>query len=64
MAMKFIQMADPQFGMFASISKLTKEEAADRSREGFVVFGLSRKTNPPSSPFVKKIYAAFLIITS
>ena len=34
MAMKFIQMADPQFGMFASISKLTKEEAADRSREG------------------------------
>ena len=27
-------MADPQFGMFASISKLTREEAADRSREG------------------------------
>ena len=34
MAIKFIQMADPQFGMFASISKLTREEAADRSREG------------------------------
>ena len=34
MAIKFIQMADPQFGMFSSISKLTKEEAADRSREG------------------------------
>ena len=34
MAIKFIQMADPQFGMFSSISKLTKEEAAARSREG------------------------------
>lgn len=27
-------MADPQFGMFSSISKLTKEEAQSRSREG------------------------------
>ncbi|MFL2760147.1 MAG: metallophosphoesterase [Dehalococcoidia bacterium] len=34
MAIKFIQMADPQFGMFSSISKLTKEEAVSRSREG------------------------------
>jgi len=34
MAIKFIQMADPQFGMFSSISKLTKEEAEARSRAG------------------------------
>ncbi len=34
MAINFIQMADPQFGMFSSISKLTKEEAQSRSREG------------------------------
>ena len=34
MSVKFIQMADPQFGMFASISQLTEEEAKARSREG------------------------------
>lgn len=34
MSLKFIQMADPQFGMFASISKLSEEEAKSRSREG------------------------------
>lgn len=31
--------------------------ARNLSREGFVVFGLSRSTNPPSSPFIKRIYA-------
>lgn len=34
MAIRFIQMADPQFGMFASISKLTEEEAKSRSKPG------------------------------
>ena len=30
--------------------------ARNLSREGFIVFGLSRSTNPPRSPFVKRIY--------
>jgi predicted phosphodiesterase len=30
-------MADPQFGMFSSISKLTEEEAISRSREGLTL---------------------------
>ena len=34
MSLKFIQMADPQFGMFASISQLSEEDARSRSREG------------------------------
>ena len=37
MAIRFIQMADPQFGMFSSISKLTEEEAISRSREGLTL---------------------------
>ena len=34
MSLTFIQMADPQFGMFSSISKLTKKETESKSREG------------------------------
>ena len=37
MSIRFIQMADPQFGMFSSISKLTEEEAISRSREGLTL---------------------------
>ena len=37
MSIRFIQMADPQFGMFSSISKLTEEEANSRSREGLTL---------------------------
>ena len=37
MPIRFIQMADPQFGMFSSISKLTEEEAISRSREGLTL---------------------------
>ena len=37
MSIRFIQMADPQFGMFSSISKLTEEEAISRSSEGLTL---------------------------
>lgn len=37
MNFSFVQMADPQFGMYSSISKLTKDEVADRHKRGLNV---------------------------
>jgi nucleoside-diphosphate-sugar epimerase len=31
--------------------------ARNLSKEGFIVFGLSRTTNPPNSPFIKRMYS-------
>ena len=34
MGIKFIQMADPQFGMFSAFSKLTEEQKSERIESG------------------------------
>ena len=37
MAIRFIQMADPQFGMFAAFSKLTREQRSERIESGMIL---------------------------
>ena len=34
MSFHFVQMADPQFGMFASVSEYTDEEIGNGTQEG------------------------------
>ena len=61
MSIRFIQMADPQFGMFASISKLTEEEAIARSREGLTLRYVEQEFDgfePETKLFTKAIQHA------
>ena len=58
MPIRFIQMADPQFGMFSSISKLTEEEAISRSREGLTLRYVEQELDgfaPETKLFTKAI---------
>ena len=48
MAFHFVQMADPQFGMFASVSHYTDEDVAERHARGLLV----RKAPEPFTGFV------------
>ena len=47
MPFSFVQMSDPQFGMYASISNYTAEEIEERRRKGL----LMRKANSPITGF-------------
>ena len=51
MSFYFIQMADPQFGMFAALSELTDGEIADRRSRGLIVRKATEKSrSSPSAP--------------
>ena len=61
MSIRFIQMADPQFGMFSSISKFTEEEAVARSREGLTLRYVKQEFDgfePETKLFTKAIQHA------